>query len=128
MVLVLTVIVLGGLLTVYWTGGIAMFQQKRPLTSPTGVLVLEDCDSDFRTPPFEDVVLMFGPDGKPVRKVRDLNICQTVGGCRSLSVARDGRFFVVCENVGNELTAYELETGERRWSLDGDFTSATAEP
>jgi hypothetical protein len=68
---------------------------------------------------------MFGPNGKPVRKVSGLNICETVGGCRSLSVARDGRFFTVCENVGRKMTAYQVNAGERLWSLTGEFTSAT---
>jgi len=122
---VATVILLGGLIALYWRGDIAVFQGKRAFTTAAGVLVLEDSDSDFRTPPFEDAVIMFGSNGKPVRKVGDLNICETVGGCRSLSVAEDGRFFTVCENVGNKLTAYQLKTGEQLWSLKGGFTCAT---
>lgn len=95
---------------------------------------MEDVDPDFRTPPFEDTVTMLGSEGKPLRKVSDLSICETVGGCRSLAVARDGRFFTVCENVGNKLTAYQLSTGERLWSLRAetiaarDFTSAIVSP
>ena len=119
------VLLLGGVVAVYWSGDIGVFQGKGLFTSAAGVLVLEDCDSDFRTPPFEDAVILFGPNGKPVRKVGGLNICETVGGCRSLSVARDGRFLTVCQNVGRKLTAYQLNTGERLWSLDGEFTSAT---
>lgn len=119
-----------GLIAAYW----CLFQGKGLLTSAAGVLLLEDCDSDFRTPPFEDAVIMFGTDGKPVRKVSDLSIAETVGGCRSLSVSPDGRFFTVCENVGNKLTTYQLKTGERLWSLKGesvfarDFTSAMVSP
>jgi len=124
------VVLLGGLVAIYWS----LFQGKKILTSTAGVLMLEDCDSDFRTPPFEDAVLMFGSDGKPLCKVSDLNICETVGGCRSLSVGMDGRVLTVCENVGNQLTAYQLNTGERLWRLKGgsvsasEFTSATVSP
>lgn len=124
------VLLFGGVVGVYWS----QFQGYGILTSAAGVLVLEDSDSDFRTPPFEDAVLMFGSDGKTLRKVSDLNICQTVGGCRSLSMAMDGRFLTVCENVGNQVTAYQLNTGERLWSLKGksvsasEFTSATPSP
>jgi hypothetical protein len=89
------------------------------------VLIMEDSDSDFKLAPFEDPVIAYGADGKAVRRVSDLNIAQTVGGCRSLSVAPDGRFFVVCENVGNKITAYETATDRRLWSLDGGYTSAT---
>ncbi len=102
-----------------------MFRRGGFSTSAVGLLVLEDCDRDFRTPPFEDAVVTFGAHGKPVRKVSGLNIAETVGGCRSLSVAKDGGFFTVCENVKQKLTAYQLNTGERLWSLNGDFTSAT---
>jgi hypothetical protein len=115
-------------LAVYWNGGTGLFQRNGLLTSPAGVLVLEDSDSDFRTPPFEDEVIMFGPNGKAIRKVTGLNICETVGACRSLSVARDGRFLTVCENVGQKLAAYELKTGERLWSMQGEFNSATVAP
>src|ERR1039457_687820 len=90
-------ILLGGLIALYWSGDSGVFQRKGLSTSAAGVLVLEDADSDFRKPPFADTVIMFGRDGKPVRKVSNLNICETVGGCRALSVASDGRFFVVCE-------------------------------
>jgi hypothetical protein len=111
--------------------GLLAFYERRALqanlfsSSATRLLVLEDCDSDFRTPPFEDAVVRFGPGGKPVRKITGLNIAETVGGCRSLSVADDGRFFTVCENVKQKLTAHQNDTGERLWSLDGGFNSAT---
>jgi hypothetical protein len=86
------VLLFGGVVGVYWS----QFRGYGILASAAGVLVLEDSDSDFRTPPFEDAVLLFGSDGKTLRKINDLNICQTVGGCRSLSMAMDGRFLTVC--------------------------------
>src|SRR5215204_4156763 len=76
------------------------------------ILLLEDSDRDFRLAPFEDRVIAYGANGKTVPKVHDLNICQTVGGCRSLSVAPDRRCFVACENVGNKITAYETGKGK----------------
>jgi hypothetical protein len=118
-------LVVVGLVIVYWTGGEGLFHRESFSTAAVGLLVLEDCDSNFRTPPFEDAVITFGASGKPVRKVTGLNIAETVGGCRSLSVAKDGLSFTVCENVSKKLTAYQLNTGERLWSLNGDFTSAT---
>jgi hypothetical protein len=118
-------LLLVGWVTVYWTTDGSLFPSKGFSTSASGLLVLEDCDSDFRTPPFEDAVVTFGANSKPVRKVTGLNISETVGGCRALSVARDGRFFTVCENVGQKLTAWQVKTGERLWSLKGQFTSAT---
>jgi hypothetical protein len=89
------------------------------------ILLLQDSDKDFRLAPFEDPVIAYAANGKTVPKVHDLNICQTVGGCRSLSIAPDRRFFVVCENVGNKITAWEIGTGKRLWSLDGGYTAAT---
>ena len=123
LVLLVVLILLCGLIAAYW----CCDPGKGLADSATAIVLLEDCDSDYQTPPFEDAVITFDSKGKPVPKVRDFNICETVGGCRSLSVASDGRFFVVCENVGQKLTAYGLKTGERLWSLEGDgeFTSAT---
>ena len=116
---ILILVVLGGL----WFIGSSVFD-KPDRASLARILVLDDSDSDFRTPPFEDCVYAF-PEGNLVRKVADLNVCQTVGGGRMLSAAQDGRFFLVCENVANHLTAYETQTGARRWRLDGGFQSAT---
>lgn len=132
--LTVVVLLLGGLLAIYWSGDADWLHEEGRLTSTAGVLVLEDRDRDYQNPPFEDAVIMFGPGGKAVRKVSDLNICETVGGCRSLSIAPDTRFFAVCENVGNQLSAYQLNTGERLWTLKAeavsasDFTSATVSP
>jgi len=104
-----------------WNSDFVLFPQKQTAT----VLVLDNCDDDFRTPPFEDKLIAFGPRGRSSRIATDLNISQTVGGGRSLSVSPDGRFMVVCENVGNHLTAYDTQTGKRLWNVDGEFTSAT---
>ena len=92
---------------------------------PAKILVLEDCDSNYRTPTFYDAVMGFTAEGKRLRKAGALNICETVGGCRSLSVGPEGRIFVVCENVANKLTGFETETGNQLWTLKGAFTSAT---
>jgi hypothetical protein len=127
-------VLLGVLVALYWSGNLPWLEARGGGEPAGRVMVLEDCDSDYRAPPFEDAVITFGQDGKPVRKVGDLNICQTVGGCRSLAVSPDSRFFTVCENVGNKLTAYQWNTGERLWSVKAesvsasDFTSATVAP
>ncbi len=92
------------------------------------ILVMEDCDRDFRKPPFNDAVIAYAPDGSRSRILTNLNISQTIGGGRSLSVSGDGKFFVICENVGKHLTAYETEGAKKLWSLDGEFTSATVAP
>jgi hypothetical protein len=91
------------------------------------VLVLEDCDTNYQTPPFHDAVTLFDPLGKPRRGVSDINIAETIGGHRALSAAPDGRSFTVCENVGDKLTAYRANTGEPLWSLSlkDEFDAAT---
>lgn len=100
----------------------------KPDPALTRILVLDDYDSNFRHPPFQDTVFSFTPRGRPIRKVGDLNICETIGGGRSLSVSRDGRFFVVCESVGKHLIAYDTQSGKRLWSQDGEYTAATVAP
>ena len=122
-VLFLAIIFIGGMTVFFWADDAVLFFRKDPSVST--VLVLDDCDDDFRTPPFEDAAIMFGPDRKPSRLVTNLNICQTVGGGRSLSVAANGDFFLVCETVGHHLNAYQTSTGRLLWSVDGEFTAAT---
>jgi DNA-binding beta-propeller fold protein YncE len=117
----LFIILLVGLVMLLWSCEVTLFPQKQTST----VLVLEDNDADFRTPPFEDRLTAFSPRAKPWRMVTNLNISQTIGGGRSLAVSRDGKFFVICENVGKHLIAYETQTGKQLWRIDGESTSAT---
>src|SRR5436309_15813035 len=86
----LAVILIGGAMVSFGSCDVALFPQKHTST----VLVLDNCDADFKTPPFEDAVIAFGPNVKPFRIVTNLNVCQTVGGSRSLCVSHDGRFLV----------------------------------
>ena len=98
------------------------------LTTPTTqlprILVLDNCDSDYKIPPFNDAVLLLNTKGEVINQINGLNICQNIGGNRAISVSDDGHFFVVCENVANKITAYELMTGNKMWSLPGRFRSA----
>lgn len=89
------------------------------------LVLLDNCDSDFRVPPFNDAILLVDREGAIIRRIGGLNVCQNVGGNRALSVSEDGRFFVVCENVANRLTAYETASGKVLWSLPGAVTSVT---
>lgn len=123
LVLLVLLILMGGLAVTCWR-----LTSRRGLAgSATRILVLDNCDDDFRTPPFEDAVIGFRSDGTPVPKVGGFNICQTVGACRALSVSKDGGFFVVCENVSQKLTACQWATGARLWSLTNteEVVSAT---
>src|SRR5580765_5333573 len=85
------------LLTFLWVVYTEIFDKPSAL-SLARILVLDDADEDFRALRPKDCVYAF-PNGKRLRKIADLNICQTVGGCRSLSSAPNGKFFVACENV-----------------------------
>ena len=93
-------------------------------THPPRVLLLDNCDSNYKYPPFNDKVLFLDSKGEIITYITGLNVCQNIGGNRAISVSEDGRFFVVCENVAYKITAYDLSTGEQMWSLPGNFTSA----
>jgi len=93
-------------------------------THPPRVLLLDNCDSDFRDPPFNDKVLFLDSKGEIITYITGLNVCQNIGGNRAITASEDGRFFVVCENVANKITAYDLSTGDEMWSLPGKFRSA----
>ena len=97
---------------------------SEPLTPPPRVLLLDNSDSNFRAPPFNDKVLFIDSKGEIITHIGGLNVCQNIGGNRAISVSDDGRFFVVCENVADKITAYDLKTGDELWSLPGKFTSA----
>ena len=125
--LALLLLAVSGMIAAFWGDRIVdWFQAPDPALSR--ILVLADCDEDFRTPPFDDQVFAFDPRGQATPKVRGLNICETIGGPRMLTTSTDGRMFLVCENFGNHLTAYDTQTGARLWRLDGEFTSATVAP
>jgi hypothetical protein len=93
-------------------------------TQPPRVLVLDNRDSNYKFPPFDDVVLLLNNKGEVINQINGLNICQNMGGNRAISVSDDGRFFIVCENVADKITAYDLTTGDEIWSLPGKFRSA----
>ena len=88
------------------------------------ILVLDNCDSDYKNPPFNDEILILDSEGELIKKIGGLNVCQNIGGNRAISVSEDGSFFVVCENVADKITTYDLGTGEILWSLPGKYNSA----
>lgn len=88
------------------------------------ILVLDNCDSDYKVPPFTDSVLFLNSEGKVINQISGLNICQNIGSNRAISVSQDGQFFVVCENVADKISAYNTSTGNLLWSIQGKYTSA----
>jgi len=88
------------------------------------ILVLDNSDSDFRNPPFDDKVLILTREGAIIKKIGGLNTSQQIGGSRVVTTSEDGRFFVVCENVADKITAYDTSTAEVLWSQPGTFTAA----
>jgi DNA-binding beta-propeller fold protein YncE len=109
-------------LAILWLVSISIFD-KPSAASLTGVLVLDDSDPDFQALRPADCVYVF-PNGHMLRHITNLNICQTVGGARSLSAAANGEFFVTCENVANHITAFETKTARPLWRLDAGTHSA----
>lgn len=95
-----------------------------PSTQLPRILLLDNCDSNYKFPPFNDEVLLLNSKSEIITSITGLNVCQNIGGNRAISVSDDGRFFVVCENVANKITAYDLSTGDELWSLPGKFGSA----
>jgi hypothetical protein len=102
----------------------ATTELPNPTSQLPRILVLDNYDSNYKFPPFNDVVLLLNNKGEVINRINGLNICQNIGGNRAISVSEDGRFFVVCENVADKITAYDLSTGDEMWSLPGKFRSA----
>lgn len=93
-------------------------------TQSPHILVLDNCDSDYKVPPFTDSVLFLNSEGKVINQISGLNICQNIGSNRAISASQDGKFFVVCENVADKISAYNTSTGNLLWSIQGKYTSA----
>jgi hypothetical protein len=93
-------------------------------TQSPHILVLDNCDSDYKVPPFTDSVLFLNSEGKVINQISGLNICQNIGSNRAISASQDGQFFVVCENVADKISAYNTSTGNLLWSIQGKYTSA----
>ncbi|MHC4584915.1 MAG: NHL repeat-containing protein [Planctomycetota bacterium] len=93
-------------------------------TESPHILVLDNYDSDYKVPPFTDSVLSLDSEGKVINEISGLNICQNIGGNRAISVSQDGQFFVVCENVADWISAYNISTGNLLWSLQGKYRAA----
>ncbi|MBP7050067.1 MAG: hypothetical protein KBE65_03550 [Phycisphaerae bacterium] len=99
-------------------------EKTPPATVPVKVLILDDSDDDFQTAPFEDAVVLLTATGHVAHRIGGLNVCETIGGCRAIMASLDGRSLIVCENVADRITAYEIGTGNPLWSLPGEFTAA----
>jgi hypothetical protein len=100
-----------------------------PVTPRARILVLDNSDSDFKVPPFDDQVIGVSAEGRVTTRIGGFNMCQTIGGPRAIAVSESGRFFVVCENVRNRITAYETASGKQLWSFassDGLNAAAVA--
>lgn len=103
------------------------FASKEASDEGAMVIVLDDCDSDNKdsTPPYGDKVFLLNSRGELIRReISGIVISAYHPWRRVISASEDGRFFVVCENVANKLTAYETSTGDKLWSLSGIFESA----
>ena len=61
------------MLVLAWSPGVSTGEE---VSAPSGsvVLVLDNCDSDFKTPPFEDAVLALVPGSHLRKKSGGLNI------------------------------------------------------
>ena len=85
------------------------------------VLVLDDSDGDYQTPSNKDTIYLIGGSDEPIVKREEFCICQTVGGQRSVAVAKDGSF-IVCENVLKRMSRYGKD-GKLIFSFDKDIQS-----
>lgn len=108
---------------VLWRPGPALLPHRHSST----ILVLDDCEPDFRQPRPRDRLVALRPNGTATPLFTNFNICQTIGGCRMVAVAPDASFFVAAENVGNRLVAATLD-GKVLWEKRGHYQSAAIAP
>ena len=104
-----------------------------PVSAPASVsgsvvLLLDGAGIDTKEPSFDYAVFSVTQDAGLGKITDGFSICETIGGCRSLSLSNDGRFFLVCENKGARISSYETETGRQLWTKGGEFTAAVVSP
>jgi DNA-binding beta-propeller fold protein YncE len=93
-----------------WAAGRPVAAPAAPApTKPSGFIVLDNCDPDYKgKDAYEDNLSFFDASGKLVARVSGLNNCEEIGSPHKIAVdlAR-GRVWVT-ENVGHRILRYDL--------------------
>jgi hypothetical protein len=93
---------------------------------PTGVIVLDDCDPQYKDKDrYEDNLSFYDAAGKLLRRVSGLNNCEEISSPHKIAVdVARGRVWVT-ENVGHRLLQYDL-SGREQLNLSDVKASALA--
>jgi DNA-binding beta-propeller fold protein YncE len=83
---------------------------RRPRRSaPSGVIVLDDCDPDYKgKAAYEDNLSFFSAAGKLEARVSGLNVCEEIGSPHRIAVDVARQRVWVTETVGHRLLQFDL--------------------
>ena len=93
---------------------------------PTGILVLDDCDEQFRGKAgYEDNLTYFDATGKVVFRISGFNNCQSIGSNHTIAVDAVRGWIWVMELVGNRIHKFD-RAGKELLTIPDIKTSALA--
>jgi hypothetical protein len=96
------------------------------LPQPPAVLVLDDCDDDFREArPHHDGLRYVSDSGQELHALKEFNTCQTVGAVREVALDPTRGRVYICELVANRVTALDVR-GRKLWRIDDIQADALA--
>jgi sugar lactone lactonase YvrE len=83
------------------------------IKTDSGVLVLDDCDPDFKGKQnYEDNLTYYDATGNVVFRISGLNICESIGSNHMIAADSDRGCIWLLENVGKQIHKYDRQGKE----------------
>lgn len=93
---------------------------------PAGILVLDDCDGQFRDKKeYQDNLTLLDATGKQTFRISGFNNCQAIGSSHAIAVDTGRKCIWVIENVAHRIRRFDL-TGKETLTINGVAGSAIA--
>jgi hypothetical protein len=94
-----------------------------------GVIVLDDCDPEYRgKATYEDNLTFLAPSGKLRARVSGLNVCEEIGSPSRIAVDAGRKRVWVLETVGDRLLQYNLDGKEQLAIRDVKGSALAVDP
>jgi DNA-binding beta-propeller fold protein YncE len=101
-------------------------EQRKEAPPPTGILVLDNCDEQYRGKErYNDNLTLVDSAGKLIFRVSGFNNCESIGSSRMIAADTTRKFIWVIENVAHRIRRFDL-TGKETLTIDGVHGSAIA--
>jgi DNA-binding beta-propeller fold protein YncE len=106
--------------------GVSAAPAPQESAEPAGILVLDDCDDQFRgKEEYRDNLTLLDPTGKQTFRVSGFNNCQSIGSSRMVAADPARKCVWVIENVAHRIRRFDL-AGKETLTIPGVHGSAIA--